>query len=93
MYEKHSKKYLDRIRWHCRRGMLELDIILQKFFDEQYLLLSITDQKIFEDLLACQDQELYSWLIGNKSPQDIALAKIVARILRRGAPLAHPSSA
>ena len=48
----------DRIRWRCRRGMLELDLILQHFLDEQYPQLPPVEQQAFEALLQLQDEDL-----------------------------------
>ena len=56
------------IRWHCRRGMLELDILLGNFFDQKYLSLKSDEQQAFVDLLACNDDELYTWLVKRKQP-------------------------
>lgn len=52
-----------RLRWACRRGMLELDIILLTFFEAEFSRLSATDQYDFELFLSEQDQDLYAWLL------------------------------
>jgi antitoxin CptB len=51
------------IRWQCRRGMLELDILLLSFFDKKYAELSLDAKQDFCDLLTCSDQALYEWLV------------------------------
>ncbi len=56
------------IRWQCRRGMLELDILLLAFFDKDYKSLAQEEKKIFIALLSFPDQELYGWLIGKIEP-------------------------
>lgn len=71
---------LQRIRWQCRRGMLELDVLLQKFFDQHYQQLSPIDQINFEKLLTSADQDLYRWLLGHGRCEDGELLKIVERI-------------
>ena len=53
----------DRIRWQCRRGLLELDVILQCFCDSVYIGLTYEKQKLFEDLLTSSDTDLQRWLI------------------------------
>ncbi len=65
------------IRWQCRRGMLELDIILLSFFDERYKTLSVPQQKAFVQLLEFPDQELYQWVIGRSEPSDPMLQSII----------------
>lgn len=54
---------INRLRWQCRRGMLELDLLLLPFFDKHYLSLSRSDQAIFEQLLSYPDQDLYRMLV------------------------------
>jgi antitoxin CptB len=68
------------IRWQCRRGMLELDIILLSFFDKHFSTLSSIQQNLFVELLALEDQELYEWLTGRTLPTDPALQALVQKI-------------
>lgn len=53
-----------RLRWACRRGMLELDLTLLPFFEQKFNTLSLQEQKDFETFLAQADQDLYAWLLG-----------------------------
>ena len=69
-----------RIRWQCRRGMLELDILLLPFFDNAYEILPLEQQRDFMALLAFPDQTLYSWLIGQAQPETIALQTLIQLI-------------
>ncbi len=50
---------LNRLRWHCRRGMLELDMVLAHFLDEKYVQLTAQQRREFESLLDLEDQELW----------------------------------
>jgi antitoxin CptB len=59
-----------KIRWKCRRGMLELDMILLRFVDKHYLALSPLQQQQFSDLLNAPDPVLYNWLLGYSVPED-----------------------
>jgi antitoxin CptB len=52
-----------RLKWACRRGMLELDLILLPFFETQFANLSLAEQGDFEALLGSFDQDLYAWLL------------------------------
>jgi antitoxin CptB len=49
---------LDRIRWQCRRGMLELDLLLQRFLDGHLAGLSPGQLDVFRELLEYPDGEL-----------------------------------
>ncbi len=60
-----SKK---RLAWQCRRGMLELDVLLTRFLDHSYEKLSLADKRCFVDLLTSIDPELYAWLMGQEAP-------------------------
>lgn len=54
---------LARLRWKCRRGTLELDLILARFLDTRFAGLPIAEQQAFEALLESGDEEL--WQIVN----------------------------
>ncbi|MES2998414.1 MAG: succinate dehydrogenase assembly factor 2 [Pseudomonadota bacterium] len=73
---------INRLRWQCRRGMLELDLLLLSFFDKDYLDLSDTNKALFEQLLSYHDQDLYQWLIQRKPVVDPLLQRLVESIVR-----------
>ncbi len=75
-----SKEKLARLRWACRRGMLELDVLLTPFV-ESYPQLDADAQHDFERLLACDDPELFAWFMGHQPCPDPALATLVEQIL------------
>lgn len=68
-----------RIRWCCRRGMLELDLILGRFFDEHFDDLSPNEQDLFIEMLECDDPDIYAWVMGfTASPEQFqGLIKII----------------
>ena len=69
-----------RLTWHCRRGMLELDLILQSFLEKGLSKLNEKQIKQFNDLLEHIDPQLFAWLMGHEEPEDKELAEIVAFI-------------
>lgn len=71
---------LQRLRWSCRRGMLELDLLLLPFFEKQFANLIPEDQILFADLLSCQDQDLYAWLVVNKEPDEKRFLSLIQQI-------------
>jgi antitoxin CptB len=71
---------ISKLRWQCRRGMLELDVLLEKFLDEQYAQLSPAEQQLFVKLLTYPDTELFAWLMGSAQPADKDLLAIIRRI-------------
>ena len=72
-----------RLKWACRRGMLELDILFIPFVDEAYDDLLAKDQRIFERLLTEQDPDLFAWFMGHKTCEDSELNTMVQFILKR----------
>lgn len=72
-----------RLRWACRRGMLELDVLFMPFVEEAYDDLSIENKAIFERLLVCQDPELFAWFMGHEICEDKELNSLVQLILQR----------
>jgi len=73
-----SKSVLEkRLYWHSRRGMLELDLVLVPFFEACYANLSPADQQRYQQLLSCEDQDLFSWFLGRVQPEDPELKIIV----------------
>jgi len=67
----------NKVRWQCRRGMLELDILLISFFDQAYDTLTLSEQEAFIHLLEAPDPDLYQWLMGQDAPKDPALKAII----------------
>ncbi len=76
-----SKLEYNRIIWASRRGMLELDLVLEPFVRDAYRELSSEDQARYRALLECEDQELFGWFLGRLRPEDAELAKIVDTVL------------
>lgn len=72
-----------RLKWACRRGMLELDVLFMPFVDEAFDDLSYDDKVLFERLLTCDDPDLYAWFMGHQPCEDKELARMVNIILSR----------
>lgn len=72
-----------KLKWACRRGMLELDVLFGPFVDEAYDALKQQDKYIFQRLLACEDPELFAWFMGHEECKDEELAYMVKLILNR----------
>jgi antitoxin CptB len=75
-----------RLKWACRRGMLELDVLLGNFLENAYSRLTLDEKKTFVALLSHSDPELFSWLMGTSVPEDAALLKIVNQIRQHARP-------
>lgn len=67
----------NRLLWASRRGMLELDLILQPFTQNHYDSLEESDQLRYETLLECEDQSLFLWLMNREQAEDPDTHRIV----------------
>ncbi|MCB1948319.1 succinate dehydrogenase assembly factor 2 [Nitrosomonas sp.] len=63
-------KEFERAHWRCRRGMLELDIILQRFMDKHYRRLDAEELLQFEQLLSLADNDLWDLICARKTAID-----------------------
>jgi antitoxin CptB len=72
---------LRRLRWQCRRGMLELDHLLLGFLEQGYRDLDPAGRAEFLELLGEQDQDLSDWFMSRRLPQDPKTAALVDHIL------------
>jgi antitoxin CptB len=69
-----------RLLWRCRRGMRELDVLLERYLQSGEVPVSAAERGAFERLLELPDPELADYLLGHKLPPDPALAGLVRRI-------------
>jgi antitoxin CptB len=70
-----------RIKWACRRGMLELDVIIMPFFEACFDVLSSEEKNDFVVLLEADDPDLFAWLMGHAQCQNPALSRMVDKIV------------
>lgn len=69
-----------RLIWRCRRGIREMDIILQDFLNRSYDALDDQDQAEFSHLLNEQDLDILNWITGKDEPDSPGLKRIVSII-------------
>ncbi|MDD5057621.1 MAG: succinate dehydrogenase assembly factor 2 [Sideroxydans sp.] len=65
-HEGRGAKSLERVRWRCRRGLLELDIVLGRFVEQRYRTMDHEQRVIFDELLDMPDTELWDVITGKK---------------------------
>ena len=77
----HSQdKTKERLRWACRRGMLELDIFLMNFLEKDYENLTLNEKQGFSELLKEKDPDLFAWLMGHQIPNNKEYQSLVTKI-------------
>jgi antitoxin CptB len=75
-----DERHFDRLRWRCRRGLLELDVVLKNFLDQGYASLTSAEQEAFDKLLVVPDNILWAYLQGSENPPEKELSQIVSKI-------------
>ena len=73
-----------KILWRCRRGMKELDVLLDRFARERYELMSSDDQRAFARLLDLPDPDLADYFFGHVTPPEPELARLTRLIASAG---------
>ncbi|MCW8955782.1 MAG: succinate dehydrogenase assembly factor 2 [Gammaproteobacteria bacterium] len=69
-----------RLRWRCRRGMLELDLLLNQFLDHGYQKLDKTERNLLDEILDYPDQLLFDLLLGHMPSSNKDISNIVSQI-------------
>jgi len=77
-----------RLYWQCRRGMLELDSLLQGFYLQHIESMSPHQLSSFETLLTSPDDLLLEYLMGRTIPMDAGIADVVRKIRQSTSPRA-----
>ncbi|MEM7053678.1 MAG: succinate dehydrogenase assembly factor 2 [Pseudomonadota bacterium] len=67
-----------KLRWRCRRGMRELDVLFSNWLESSFEYSSAEQQAAFIALLEREDDQLWSWLAGRDEPDQPDLREIVS---------------
>ena len=71
---------LRRLRWRCRRGMRELDQLLERWLEREWRTSPTAEREVFLRLLDSEDDRLWKWFLGHETPDDARLDALVQRI-------------
>ena len=69
-----------RLLWRCRRGMKELDLVLERFARATLPKASAAERGVLAELLELPDPVLAQYLLGDAAPGGAQLATLVTRI-------------
>jgi antitoxin CptB len=75
-----DERRLARIRWRCRRGMLENDLMLERYLEARGADLTEADCAALDRLLDLTDNELWDALCGRAHPADPEVAAVLAAL-------------
>ena len=67
----------DRILWNCRRGLLELDLVLRRFLERHFDGLDAGQTEAFTELLAYDDNDLLDMVMGRAEPVNNRLSGVL----------------
>lgn len=73
---------LAKLRWRCRRGMKELDVLLESYLQAHYLSASPEEQSAFRDLLEQQDPVLFAYVTGQERPASEEERRVIDTLRR-----------
>ena len=71
---------LRKLRWRCRRGMRELDQLLERWLDREWRQSPMARREVFLRLLDTEDDRLWRWFLGHEVPGDVEIAALIERI-------------
>lgn len=78
--EQSEAQRLAKLRWRCRRGMKELDVVLTRYLDRDYMRASAGVRAAFETLLQQPDPDILDYVLQRVTPKSKELADVVARL-------------
>lgn len=73
---------LRRLHWRCRRGMKELDVLLERYLEHAYPAADESRRQAFARLLELQDPELHAQLVGEAQVTDEVTRDVIRSITR-----------
>jgi antitoxin CptB len=71
---------LSKLKWQCRRGTLELDILLTRYLETCFIHANKEEQASFIELLKLEDTVLIPHLMGNREPDTESMLLLVKKI-------------
>jgi antitoxin CptB len=71
---------IKQLRWRCRRGSLELDLILLGYLDQRYLAADQAEQLAFQQLLGLEDVVLMRYLMADEQVVDQSLLAVITHL-------------
>lgn len=72
-----------RYKWQCRRGLKEVEVVLEPYLEEFFVSDSPEEQALFGRLLECQDADLFEWFMRRSHAPDEELDAFVDTLLKR----------
>jgi antitoxin CptB len=71
-----------RLRWQCRRGMKELDVLLEAYLNDEFIRATPAEQRAFTALLELPDPTLMAYIVGRSAPEDEEQRRVIDTLRR-----------
>jgi len=71
---------INRLKWHCRRALLELDLVFDRFWERYETSLDVQGEAALESLLELQDHDLWALVSGREAADDPQQAAMIERL-------------
>lgn len=78
--EEDRRARINRLKWHCRRALLELDLVFDRFWDRHEDHLDAQGEAALERLLELQDHDLWALVVGREVAGDPQLMAMIERL-------------
>lgn len=78
--EEDRKARINRLKWHCRRSLLELDLVFDRFWERHEEDLDAPGEAALERLLELQDHDLWALVVGREVTDDPQLMGMIAQL-------------
>jgi antitoxin CptB len=78
--EEERRARINRLKWHCRRALLELDLVFQRFWAHEEDGLDVQTEAILSRLLELEDHDLWALVSGRESTDDPQLKGMIERL-------------
>jgi len=69
-----GERALSKLKWRCRRGLLENDLLIEKFFRRHEATLTVSQAKGLNDLMDLSDNDLLDLLLKRREPSQLSEA-------------------
>ncbi|MEO8023340.1 succinate dehydrogenase assembly factor 2 [Polaromonas sp.] len=66
-----GERALSKLKWRCRRGLLENDLFIERFFRKHEAGLTVRQAKGLDDLMDLSDNDLMDLLLKRKEPSQL----------------------
>ncbi len=67
--ERIDERSLSKLRWRCRRGLLENDLFIERFFERHAAALTVREAAALNELMDLADNDLLDLLLRRREPQ------------------------